>query len=407
MIMDEEQSHLDEKFSLLKFSCISTLLLCPTILGRTPLISCFKPYLQAKTHLNDAQVSLAYTIGTFLASLLVPYVICNWGNRFSLRKVFQCTYCLLAGCFLCLIAITTYPCLLTLTFLMLCGIFTGIRLCGQGGLPLCIRTLTATLYDSKLCAWIASLHTTFLILSVGVVTYLLTHTDALHRWHPIWWGEIICLLLIALCVPRKLPSVLSYGIKSVHTCAWGLRNFPSQFRWGLAVMALHNFQATAISFHLSDFAIEKSIPLSDIYKLFLPIAILELIFNPICSRVIQKIKFNAVHIFSLILVLFSISILSFSSLSGRCAIVVFCALGWSFNHVLSYSLPPLLLPKAQVPLGFATLIGWTNLCSAMGPCLYSVLALLSNGYTRATGYIVVVNMLVWIPLAQREDKCDV
>ncbi|MDR2768932.1 MAG: MFS transporter [Puniceicoccales bacterium] len=404
--MDERQSHLYARFSLLKFSCVSTLLLCPSILGRTPFISCFKPYLQAKTHLDDAQVSLAYTIGTFLASLFVPYVVCGWKNQFSLRKIFQCMYCLLAGCFLCLIAITAYPCSIALTFLILCGIFTGIRLCGQGGLPLCIRTLTATLYDSKVCTWMASLHTTFLILSVGVVTYLLAHTDALHQWHPIWWGEIIFLILVTLCVPRQLPSMLSCGIKSVCKCAWGLNNLPHQFKWGLLAIALHSFQATAISFHLSDFAVEQSIPLSDIYKLFLPIAILELIFNPICSWVVHKIKVQAVHVFFLILVLLSISISYFSCLSGRCAIVICCALSWSFNHVLSYSLPPLLLPKEQMPLGFATLIGWTSLCSAIGPYLYSVLASLSHGYMAVNSCMIIINMLAWLSGQQRPKDDD-
>ncbi|MDR2396710.1 MAG: MFS transporter [Puniceicoccales bacterium] len=403
--MDEEQSHLREKVSLLKFSCISTLLLFPTILGRTPFVACFKPYLQEKTHLNDTQVSLAYTIGTLLASLLVPYIICNWWNRSSLRKVFQRIYYLFAGCFLCLIAITTYPCSVALTFLILCGIFTGIRLCGQGGLPLCIRTLTATLYDSKLCAWMASLHTTFPILLIGVVTYLLAHTDALHQWHQIWWGAIICLLLITLCIPRKLSSGLSYGVKSVGRYAWGLKDFPNQFKWGLAIIALHNFQATAISFHLSDFAIEQSIPLSDVYKLFLPIVILELIFNPICSWVVHKIKFNAVQVLSVTLIASSISILYCSFPWGRCAVVVFCALGWSLSHVLSYSLPPLLLPKEQIPLGFASFVGWTSLCSAISPYLYSALTSLSESYMDTGKCMVIFNILFWVPvIASRKDE---
>ncbi|MDR0647124.1 MAG: MFS transporter [Puniceicoccales bacterium] len=400
--MDDDKSYLGSKFSLLKFSCISTLLLCPSILGRTPLISCFKPYLQAKTHLNDMQISLAYSIGTLLASLLVPYAVCTWGKQLSLRKIFQHTYCLLAGCLVCLIAITVRPCSLPLTFLILCGIFTGIRLCGQGRLPLCIRTFTATLYDAKICSWMASLHTTFLVLCAGVVTYLLAHHNAFYQWHWVWGVEVIGLILIALCVPRKLPSMLSYSVKSVCRCAWGLKNFPSQFKWGLAIIALHNLQATAIAFHWSDFAIEKNIPLADIYKLFLPIAILELVFNPIGSWITHTIKFTAIHVLSVILILCSTSMLYFSSLSGRCAIVILCALGWSFNHVLSYSLPALLLSKEQMPLGFATLIGWTNLCSAIGPYLYSTLAYFNNSYTIANNYIIALNMLIWIPIASRK-----
>jgi hypothetical protein len=402
-VMDKGQSHLDAKFSLLKFSCISTLLLCPSILGRTPLISCFKPYLQAKTHLNDMQLSLTYSIGTLLASFLVPYAVCMWGKQFSLRKIFQHTYCLLAGCFLCLIVLTAQPLPMPLTFLILCVIFTGIRLCGQGQLPLCIRTFTATLYDAKICSWMASLHTTFLVLCAGVVTYLLAHYNAFYQWSWVWGGEVICLLLITLCVPSKLPSMLSYGVKSVHKCIWGLKNFPSPFKWGLAIIALHNLQATAIAFHWSDFAIEKNISLSDIYKLFLPIAILELIFNPLCSWLTHKIKFTAIHVLSVILILCSTSIACLPSLSGRCSIVILLALGWSFNHVLSYSLPALLLPKEQMPLGFATLIGWTNLCSAIGPYLYSLLAFSNNSYMIANNYIIVLNMLMWIPIVSRKE----
>jgi hypothetical protein len=249
----------------------------------------------------------------------------------------------------------------------------------------------------------ASLHTTFLVLCVGGITYLLAYHNAFYQWHWVWGGEVICLLLIALCVPQKLPSMLSYGVKSVYKCAWGLKNFPSQFKWGLAIIALHNLQATAIAFHWSDFAIEKNIPLSEIYKLFLPIAILELVFNPISSWMTRTIKFTVIHILSVILILLSTSIACLSSLSGRCSIVILFALGWSFNHVLSYSLPALLLPKKQMPLGFAALIGWTNLCSALGPYLYSLLALINNSYAIANNYIIVLNMLVWIPIASRKE----
>lgn len=356
------------------FLFLSTLLLLPSIFGRTPFISAFKPHLMHTVPLSGTWISFSYTLGTLCASLLVPIVICALGKDFSLRFGFRWAYALLIlglCCFLCALQCTAA----SLCFLFLSLGYVGLRLCCQGLLPTLVKTYVATSHNDRQCAWIATVHTTCVVLVLGLLLYHLAAMDAFLHWSVVLGCQIALLLFFCIHLPARLPQVQSISITSIKNFRLLHRGFPRVFKWGIAVIALQNLQATAMAFHLSDFAQEQAIPLATIFKVFLPISIGELLFNPLVALLYPRCTLRTLFLLVLgNLALVNFSLFHFHASWSIALFIVTSALGWSFNHVLLYSLPARVLPEDQQAIGYATFTAWVNLCSACGPFLYSILA---------------------------------
>lgn len=357
------------------FLFLSTFLLLPSIFGRTPFISAFKPYLMHTVPLSGAWISFSYTLGTLCASLLVPIIVCTLGKDFSLRSGFRLVYVLqilgLCG-FLCALQCTTVA---FLCFLFLSLGYVGLRLCCQGLLPTLVKTYVATSHNDCQCAWIAIVHTASIVLVLGILLYYLAAMDAFLHWSVVLCCQIALLLFFCIRLSARLPQIQSISITSIRSFRLVYRGFPRVFKWGIAVIALQNLQATAMAFHLSDFAQEQDIPLATIFKVFLPISIGELLFNPLVALLYPKCTMRTLFLLVLgNLAMVNFSLFHFHASWSVALFIVTSALGWSFNHVLLYSLPARVLPKDQQAIGYAIFTAWVNLCSACGPFLYSILA---------------------------------
>lgn len=377
---------------MIRFLMISTLLLLPSILGRTPFVSALKPYLKENLGFSDTLFSLAYSLGTLIASLMVPWVICLFGKNFYLKRSFQLTYMVFIFSLLGIFIVVKTPCLMWLKFVGLLGVYGGLRLCGQGLLPTLTKTYTASLFDDKICAWIGTFHTTVIVCFAGISLFLLAHWNAFECWNWVIFAQVIMLMGMFLCLPRNLPKITSLHIGSLKNFNFVLSEFPSVFKYGLGIIALQNLQATAVAFHLSDFAREQTIPLSTIYKVFLPISLGELLLNPIIAWVYNHFKSR----YLFYIVILNLMLLNFSSLylgdrMGLTGFILACALGWSCNHILSYSFPAYLLSKEQRTIGYATFTGWSSLCSALGPSVYSCLAYAFGSYQGSCQAMLYLN----------------
>ena len=389
---------------MIRFLVTSTVLLLPSIFGRTPFVSALKPYLKENLGFSDTLFSLAYSFGTLIASLMVPWVICLFGKNFHLRRSFQVTYTMFILSLLGVFLIVKIPCAMWLKFTGLLGVYGGLRLCGQGLLPTLTRTYTASLFNDKLCAWIGTLHTTVIVCFAGISLFFLAHCGAFECWNWVILVQVIMLIGLFLYLPKDLPKITSLHIGSLKKFNFVLNKFPPTFKYGLAIIALQNLQATAIAFHLSDFACEQTIPLSTIYKVFLPISLCELLLNPIIAWIYNRWKSK--YLFYTVIV--NLMLLNFSSLYlgefiGMIGFVLACALGWSCNHILSYSFPTCVLSKEQRTIGYATLAGWSSLCSALGPLAYSCLAYAFGGYHGSSQAMLCLNgcVFIYISLSKR------
>ncbi len=380
--------------SLLKFSILSTLLVFPSTLGRTPFFACFKPYLQDQLNISDKPLSLTYTIGTFLASLCVMYIGHIFTQKLSIRKLFTGAYGLLMLCLIALIQVSFHHSSTCLTFLILGLTFTGMRLCCQGILPLCVRTWTALSYPQYVCAWIATLHTSVLIVGASLFIYLLAKVQATYQWDKIWWFEITCIGLIVFFIPKKFPSLTTTS--TADQAHLRFKQYPRAFKLSLALVALYSLQATGLTFHLSDFVVESGLPVSAAYKLFLPMSIAYLILSPLCSFLITKIRGLAIYLLSITLIALSMSPLFLSTQFGSCGIIASYSVSMSLSRTLIYVLPPLTLSKEQIPSGCAILTVYQTLCSAFGPYLYSLLAF--RGYLTSAQIFCGFNLLCFISL---------
>ena len=97
-------------------------------------------------------------------------------------------------------------------------------------------------------------------------SYILAACNAFHYWHWVLTAQIGILLLYVLCVPRNLIHIASVDVKSPHGFRLMFKQFPFAFIFGMCLMALENFHATGIMFHISNFALEQSVPLGKIFK---------------------------------------------------------------------------------------------------------------------------------------------
>lgn len=375
-----------------KFLWISTLILLPSAFGRSPFISTLKPFLKEHIALSETFFSLAYTLGTLLASFCLPLVICFLGQSFQLRKSFQYAYLWFSISLVLILVLANSSIVAIFSFILLVIAYLGLRLCGQGLLPALTRTYTASVCEDRRCAWVGTLHTTSVVCFGGFFLFVLAQLDFFKFWNRILVFLVILFVLFAVKMSKFLPQIQSLSAKSFKSFGFVLKNFPGVFNFGVLMIALHNLQATAIAFHLSDFAKEHAIPLTVIFKFFLPIGLLELLFNPLIAWIYGRYRSKFLLMGIVVnLILLNVSIIFLSSTLGKITFVLICALGWSFNHILSYSLPAWSLSKEQHAIGYATLGGYISFFSAMGPFAYSCLATLTGTYLAANNIILLAN----------------
>ena len=380
---------------MVRFLSVSVLLLLPSIFGRTPFLSFLKPYLIETTKLSEATFSFSYSCGTLLASFLVPLFVCCLGRYFKLTQIFRSIYSLFLIGLLCFFSATQISSLPLLNFLLLTLGYILLRFCGQGLLPTFTRTYTALVYDDKSCAWFATFHTTILVCVTGISLFFLSHLTLHLKGQLVLGYQASILILILFFIPQKLPAISSLEIHSFKKFHFTFQQFPIFFKYGMFIVAFQNLQATAISFHLSNFAQENSIDLSLIFKVFLPMSLLELLFNPGISWLYTHVSIKRL----LKLLIFNLILLNVSLifLTHRFAIFIFIfssALGWSCNHVLSYSLPAHYLSKEKQAIGFATFSSWVSIFSAMGPFFYSFIATIIGEYTYTAYAMCLLNGLL-------------
>lgn len=376
---------------MIRFTLWTTLLLLPSIFGRSPFISLWKPYLQNHLQLQELWISALYSLGTLLASFCVPYLISK--KQSSWNRDLSRTYFLFAGCFVGLLVLNNFGLPHLLSGFVLLLIFIGVRLCGQGGLPLFIRAYVGNTQSANSCSWLSSFHNTFLVVVAGLISYMLA--DNL-EWNWVW--TIQCFILLALGFFIAFGFDKKY-LTSTHNKKfnWSLKQFPKAFRLGLLMVAFHNFNATAMAFHVSDFANELDLAHCVVFKVFLPISLLEVIGNPLIAYLCNRFQVKSILCgLNGCIGLLCLSTLYLNTQLGFLGFVVACAMGWSCNHILSYVLPRVYLPQEQLTVGYATLISWSCLCSALGPYGYSLLANLCGGFIRVSQIILWVNILIFV-----------
>ena len=383
---------------MVRFLVVSLILLLPAAWGRSPFMSAFKPYLKAHVPLSETWLSFSFTVGNLLAAALVPVFICLLGENFSLTKAFRRVYIIFIFGFLSFFGAMKCDDVPTIVFLFLVLGYCGLRGCGQGLLPTLVSCYGSALYDDKKCAWFASWHSLVQVIG-SVVLYILSAYNAFNRWHWVLIGQIGILLLYVLFTPRRLLHISSVDIQSPRAFSFMFKQFPPIFIIGMYLIALESFHATGIMFHISNFAREQSVPLEKIFKAFLPLTILTLIFTPLVSKLYTYVRLH-IMLFLLVLSLIfaNLFLLKLSNEISIWLFVVFNALAWGFNHVLSYALVSRVLPGTQRAIGYSTLIGFSSLCSAVGPFIYSCLFAFFGSYTTVGRVMFGINILIalWI-----------
>ena len=391
---------------MVRFLIVSLILLMPAAWGRSPFMSAFKPYLKAHIPLSETQLSLAFTVGNLIAASLVPVFVCSLGKNFSLTKAFRRVYIVFILGFLSFFGAMRCYGVTMMCFLFLVLGYCGLRACGQGLLPTLVCSYGAALYDDKKCAWLASWHISVQVFA-SLVLYILSACNAFNYWHWVLTAQIGILLLYVLCVPRNLIHIASVDVKSPHGFRLMFKQFPFAFIFGMCLMALENFHATGIMFHISNFALEQSVPLEKIFKVFFPITILTLVFTPMASWLYEYIKLPLLLFLQILSLVFANGILL--KLSNDVSIWLFAVangLAWAFNHVLSYVLVSKILPETQRAIGYSTLIGFGSLCSAIGPFIYSCLFAVFGNYMSVGRFMFVTNSVValWVLYLCRHPK---
>lgn len=378
-----------------KFLWISTLILLPSAFGRSPFISALKPFLKEHNALSETFFSLTYTLGTLLASFCTPLMICFLGKAFQLRKSLQYVYGIFAISLALILLLVNSQITILFCFILLMMAYFGLRLCGQGLLPALTRTYVASVCEDRQCAWIGTLHTTSLVCFGGIFLFVVSYFDFFKYWNHILTGLIVLFIIFAVKISKHLPQIQSLSTKSFKKFGLILKNFPNMFKWGILMLALHNLQATAIAFHLSDFANEQCIPLTVVFQFFLPIGLLELLFNPLIAWIYGRYRSKFLLMGILVnLIILNVSIVFLTEVIGKFMFILTCALGWSFNHILSYSLPAWTLSKEQHAIGYALLGGYVSLFSAIGPFAYSCLAALGGNYLAANNVMLLINSCI-------------
>ncbi len=370
----------------------------PAAWGRSPFMSAFKPYLKAHTNLPETLLSLSFTLGNLLAAFSVPVFVCLMGKTFSLTKAFRVVYLIFISGFLSFFG-AMYGCNTKLfCFMFLVLGYWGLRGCGQGLLPTLVCSYGAALYDDKKCAWFASWHISVQVFA-SFVLYILSACNAFDYWHWVLTAQIGILLLYVLCVPRNLIRISSVDVKSPRGFRFVFKQFPFAFVFGMCLMALENFHATGIMFHISNFALEQSVALEKIFKVFLPITLLTLTFTPLASWLYGYIKLPFLLFLQILSLVFANGILlELNTDANIWLFAVANGLAWAFNHVLSYVLVSKILPETQRAIGYSTLIGFGSLCSAVGPFIYSCFFAVFGNYMSVGRFMFVTNSVValWV-----------
>lgn len=377
---------------MFKFAFASILWLLPSVFGRSPFLSALKPYLKGCVDLSETTLSFAFTSGNLIATGMVSIIGGICGN-IALTHVFRGIYAiLLMGLLSFFVAIKMHLHGSVTFFLLLLG-YASLRCAGQGLLPSFVKSYSAFLYNDRQCAWLSAWHYTVHLLA-GLFLYILSTCHALEYWDWILLCQIGMLLLYMIGIPRNLPKIPSIQIHSFSTLIHLFGKFPFAFILGMSSIALQNFHATGILFHLSNFAQEQSVPLEKIFKIFFPISIFTFLFTPVSSWLYARIRFRWMFFILMGMVVLSNVFLLFlgKNVCIACFIVVIAA-AWALNHVLSYTLVARILPQKQYSIGYAALGGWVGFCSAIGPFIYSCFFKIFGDYNS------VGTMMLWINLA--------
>lgn len=396
---------------LTRFCLVSTVLLFPASLGRTPLLGIFKPFLEKQLTLTAAQLGMVYTLGTLLASFAVGFIGEQLCLKFSTTKLIALTYGLFALVPLglaCICSLKPGKNVSSLFALLL--LFTGLRFCSQGMLPLVLRNLTGIFCKKQVRSWVASLHTTFLTLAVGLLTWGLVRVGEFITWNWIWLFQSLVLGIMSLIGIKFLPNLPLQFSSKKSAFSWGSLGQKSLlFFLCVFLLGLHSFQATAVAFHLSSFVSEKAFSLKKAFSLFLPISILGIFLNPFCAWFANRCSLRTLMVF-LFLSMWGVAwaLANLNALSGSLFFVFCSALGWSLNHILCYLISPALLEFSNIPLGNTIIIGTSTFLSALGPLCLGVLARLSNdSYVRANDLLVLLGFFVIFSLFLLKNKVHV
>ena len=382
---------------MVRFLVLTLILLMPAAWGRSPFMSALKPYLKAHVDLTETLFSLSFTLGNIVAAFTVPVFVCFLGKNFSLTKAFRAVYVWFILGFLSFFgAMGCYGRAGCFIFLVI-G-YWGVRSCGQGLLPTLICSYGALLYDDKKCAWLSSWHISVQMFG-SIVLYVLSAFKAFEWWHRVLWAQIFILLLYVICVPKHLPKLASIEIHSPRKFGLVFKRFPLVFIFGMCLLALENFHATGIMFHISNFASEQSVPLEKIFKIFFPLTIFTLVFTPLASWVYTRTRLSFILFLQILsLVLTNAILLKLNNDINLWLFAVANGLAWAFNHVLSYALVSKILPETQRAIGYSTLIGFGSLCSAIGPFVYSCLFAVFGNYMSVGRFMFVINSAIalWV-----------
>jgi hypothetical protein len=215
-------------------------------------------------------------------------------------------------------------------------------------------------------------------------------------WPDVWLLETIGLGAMAVIVGLffrfdgrcSLPE-RSTNSSGLTTLRWS----PGKiiFALGTLLIGFQQLMGTGMAFHMAGLAQELGVPLEKAFSLFLFISILGIGFSFLgsavcnrCSLVISMVLL-ATAIFGTVL-----GALLLGTGYGRTGFVFSSALSWGLNHVLVYVLSPRLLEPSEVPSGNAVIVGFSNICSSLGPL---VLSLLERIFGRLGPGIGIVGIL--------------
>ena len=378
----------------------------PSALGRTPILAIFKPSLEDTLCLKAGHMGFVYSAGTILASILTAIIGTFLVKRLSAKRILIVTYLLFSFVYVGFLIVCKAVPSVYLSIALLVLLFSGIRFCAQGMIPLIMRNLSGLFCTKAQCSWLATLHSTLLVLAVGIFSRILVYFAERIEWQSIWIIEAVTLFICPLLFVNMLPANWISSKPTKWKFSLVKSNNLGLFLLCAIILGIHNLQSTGISFHLSTLATEKSVDIKTAFSIFLPISVLGLVFNPICSWLATKIKLItlivllAFSIFSI-----SLSLNYFNTFCGRAFIIVLSAIGWSFNHVICYLISPSFFEKNLIAQANTFVVSTTSLLSALGPLIMSLLAcLLKNSYIYANYVISIVAVSLTIFAISKTKK---
>ncbi|MCQ2955631.1 MAG: hypothetical protein MJ218_00335 [Opitutales bacterium] len=353
-------------------------------------MSAFKPYLKTHIALSESLLSLSYTVAGFLSAIIVPYFISSLGKNFKLTHGFRVAYGIYIAGFVMFLGAMQVHNSTVLAFVSLVLGYFGLRCCGQNLLPVLSRAYSAAVCTDKQCAYVSGWHS--LVQFAGALLLsILSAYNAFSSWSYVIYGQIAVLLLYMMFVPSDLPQTNASQVSFVAVLRY-IRRLPWPFLFGVLIAAFENFHATGMIFHLSDFARENGVPLSKIYKVFLPITILTFVLTFACAWAYSRVSLKWTALGVIInITLFSLCGIGLNHDWCILGLILTSGLGWAFVHVLAYCLSKRLLLGEQQAMGYAAYAAITGICSACGPIAYTSLFNIFGSYIASGTVMLAIN----------------